>query len=499
MYHILVVEDEKIERETLISILKDHVKDCDEILSARNGLEAVELYKKYHPCLLCADINLPGMNGLDMIREMKKEQAETQYLILSSYNYFEYAQEAIRLGVTDFILKPYNIPSLVETVQRVVKEIRQAHLSDALQEKLNRITPMLERECLYAVVSNESEIEIYRHVHQIDKALCSGLCLVFHELDNTALVNVLLERMRKEGYRCIFEQVHDTGIMLMLYDQIITQEHVHILEEILLDDMFCTLSIGAGPVVNDVSHLHLSFELAREHIGCDGKELHDHLCALQSDTAKQILPIEDEAELLMNCFMMNDETALKKEINRLSEYLMIKQPEDIIRISDTLYVELLEKVKQKYPDLDTQNLHLMALHLSNSLYQDIPLNLNLNIKKIYRLIDEERFRNTSHLVKDALHYIDQNYQKQIVLADLADHLKVSPYHISRLLSASLHKTFTELIAQKRVEASKELLKSGERIKEIANIVGFQGQSYYNKIFKKYTGMTPKEYRNKIKS
>ncbi|WP_306796053.1 helix-turn-helix domain-containing protein [Thomasclavelia ramosa] len=70
-----------------------------------------------------------------------------------------------------------------------------------------------------------------------------------------------------------------------------------------------------------------------------------------------------------------------------------------------------------------------------------------------------------------------------------------PFYLSKLLNNSLFKTFTELVSERRVEASKELLKSGKRIKEIAYEVGFQGQNYFTKIFKKYTGVTPKMYKN----
>ena len=78
---------------------------------------------------------------------------------------------------------------------------------------------------------------------------------------------------------------------------------------------------------------------------------------------------------------------------------------------------------------------------------------------------------------------------------MADALQVSPFYLSKLLNNSLHKTFTELVSERRVEASKELLKSGKRIKEIAYEVGFQGQNYFTKIFKNYTGVTPKMYKN----
>ena len=119
----------------------------------------------------------------------------------------------------------------------------------------------------------------------------------------------------------------------------------------------------------------------------------------------------------------------------------------------------------------------------------------MQMHRLYDPIVEERFRNTNQLVRQTVRYIDANYRKQITLSDMADALQVSPFYLSKLLNNSLHKTFTELVSERRVEASKELLKSGKRIKEIAYEVGFQGQNYFTKIFKKYTGVTPKMYKN----
>ena len=106
-----------------------------------------------------------------------------------------------------------------------------------------------------------------------------------------------------------------------------------------------------------------------------------------------------------------------------------------------------------------------------------------------------RFKNTNHLVRQALKFIDANYRRPITLNDMAEALDVSPFYISKLLNTSMKKTFTELVSERRVEASKELLKTNKRIKEIAYEVGFQGQNYFTKIFKKYTGVTPKVYKN----
>lgn len=118
MYKIMIIEDEQIERETLYKIIQEGFPECQELYAAKNGKEALTLFEEHHPDIILADINIPGINGLEVIRRIRQTAGEVEFLILSSYNYFEYAQEAIRLGVEDFILKPYTIDHLKDALQK---------------------------------------------------------------------------------------------------------------------------------------------------------------------------------------------------------------------------------------------------------------------------------------------------------------------------------------------------------------------------------------------
>lgn len=155
MYKILIIEDEQIERETLYKILHDNFT-LKGLYMAKNGKEALDVFEREKPEIVLADINIPGINGLEVIRRIKQQQQDTSFLVLSSYNYFEYAQEAIRLGVSDFILKPYNIEHLKEVVDRLIHQHREKRKEqqqhDELLEKIEKITPVVENECLYAII-----------------------------------------------------------------------------------------------------------------------------------------------------------------------------------------------------------------------------------------------------------------------------------------------------------------------------------------------------------
>lgn len=105
------------------------------------------------------------------------------------------------------------------------------------------------------------------------------------------------------------------------------------------------------------------------------------------------------------------------------------------------------------------------------------------------------YKQTNHLVKSAMEYIGDKYKKNIMLIDLAKHLGVTPQYMSRVLNAYSDLTFSELVSKDRIEESKILLRGNMKVNEVAFSLGFQSQNYFTKVFKKFTGMTPREYKN----
>ena len=487
MRYILVVEDERIERETLIQILQEHIEDST-VDGAKNGIEALKKANEKQYDMICADINMPGMNGLDMIKQMRTIQLHSQFIILTSYNYFEYAQEAIRLGVCDFILKPYNIQEFIVCIRQHLDKNHQSNTTLQLQA-------MLQRDCLYAIISDIDEIELKRYIRQLYKDICCGFCLVMHDEEETREHrNTCYEVLQQMGYSCIHEVVHGLHIGFVMHTKLFEEEEIKQLIAV-LEGSASRYDIGVGTIVDRVTQFYHSFEIAKNHLG--KKIPIATQFDIQTDKTS-VMPMDDVVQIAYTCIQEDDDTIIKKSLQSICDYFLRSNSETLEDIMKSFYESLIVQMMSAYPTIDHTQISILPFYKRDHVYQDLPLNIYLNLKKLSKLIEEDRYRNTNHFVKEAIKYIDQNYMKQIVLSDLAGHLNISPYYISKLLSNSLHKSFTELISEKRVEASKRLLISDEPIKSIAGKVGFQGQSYFNKIFKKYTGVTPKVYRYKTK-
>ena len=105
-YYIMVVEDEEIEGNALAMVLRYRCRGIREVRVVGNGVSAIELAKECAPDIVLMDINLPGINGLETIRQMQQICGKTRFVIISAHSQFAYAQEALRLGVYDFLVKP---------------------------------------------------------------------------------------------------------------------------------------------------------------------------------------------------------------------------------------------------------------------------------------------------------------------------------------------------------------------------------------------------------
>lgn len=123
MYKVLIIDDEHFIREGMLSIIPWHEYDCEIIGEAENGAEGLEKIIKLKPDIVFTDIRMPKKNGLDMIAEIKSINQDMQVVILTGYREFEYAQQAVRLGVLRFLLKPSKISQIKEAVEDAVKNL----------------------------------------------------------------------------------------------------------------------------------------------------------------------------------------------------------------------------------------------------------------------------------------------------------------------------------------------------------------------------------------
>ena len=148
MYRILLADDESIMLESLKKIIESEYGNECEIHCAKSGRVVVELAQAYPPDICFMDIQMPGISGIQAIREIKKFNSSAVFVIITAYDKFNYAKEAVSLGVEEFLTKPVNKKIILETCVKMMEKVdktRKKRSDDLrIREKLETVVPMIE-------------------------------------------------------------------------------------------------------------------------------------------------------------------------------------------------------------------------------------------------------------------------------------------------------------------------------------------------------------------
>lgn len=134
MYKLLVIDDEPFVRRGIVSLIPFEELGVGEIFEAANGEKGLEIVKEHEPDIVLCDINMPKLNGLDFSKEVKKIKPWIKIAIITGYDYFEYAKQAVKIGVEDYVLKPVSKQDVMEVIANLIKKIEEeAMLKEVLK------------------------------------------------------------------------------------------------------------------------------------------------------------------------------------------------------------------------------------------------------------------------------------------------------------------------------------------------------------------------------
>ena len=135
MLKMIIIEDEKLEREGLVEFFDWNSMDVEIVGTASDGIEGMELAEKIKPDIIITDIKMPGMNGLDMSKKIKEILPKTKIIILTGYGDFKFAKQAIGISVSAYILKPIEEEELINTIKTIVSECKRNLSRDLILDK----------------------------------------------------------------------------------------------------------------------------------------------------------------------------------------------------------------------------------------------------------------------------------------------------------------------------------------------------------------------------
>lgn len=544
MISVFLVEDEIVMREGIRSNINWSAEGYKFVGEAGDGELAYPMIRDLKPDIVITDIRMPFMDGLELSRLIKKELPSTRIIILSGYDDFQYAREAISIGVTDYLLKPISGAQLLEAIGKVSDGIKAEQDQLRFMERYkkereeNRI---LEKRVLFRqlVAGALSMPEILNkgkalginlaagaygivmfQIKVSDESRGEGQITESYSESIEKITSVIRDKYNsKEGIQ-VYEQLGGVFVFLVLGRD--RQETADSMDGLLgdLEDMMSDKSginyyAGTGCVVDRIREVGRSYESASKAFAhrflYDSSRVFDGHC--NTDQAAESAPINmDEIDI-----GKLDRRIVTSFLNNGSSEELLHFVEDFVDntgkgnfqslifrqyISVDLYftvVSFLESIGYSRDEI-TEKLGNIGDGQSSQVDTEKTKDYIHDIlSKALEMRDKVCDSRYSSLINSARSYIYDHYSDEdISLNQVAASVNISPNHFSSVFKKETGETFIEFLTRVRMDKAKELLETTDlKAQEIGYKIGYRDPHYFSYIFKKTQNITPRQYRDKV--
>lgn len=531
LYRIMLVDDEEEVRKAMIRKMDWEQLGFTVAGDAENGEDALEKLELLEPDVVMTDIRMPYMDGLTLVARIREKYPFIKILIFSGYDDFEYAKQAIKYRVTEYILKPVNGEELAEILKRVRisldEEIKQRRNISMLQESYENSLPMLREVFLNDLVSRGAELSgvapklkeygvdildarkwlaAVIHVEQVEQAEEQELYR-HQELIPISVRKLVEDHLKTYGRFTVFNSAEgitliaavdgnnsETGLITLLEDTCKESRRI----------LGISITVGVGYSCDTLQEIRRSYQTAvdalgyRAIVGC-GRTIYINDME-PVNRGKLQFGAGEEAELTAVI-----KFGTKDQIGETLRELAVRM--DDAKVHDNQYqvymltiVNCLIRLMQQY------DLKMSGMFDSEGHYADI-------IKRICRresfveemipiacrmneALNQARDNTTRKVIVEAKEYIQENYADPELSVDvLCRHLHMSPAYFSTVFKKETGQSYVNYLTEVRLQKAEELLEqTDDKTYEIAQKVGYQEQNYFSYVFKKKYGISPTKYR-----
>lgn len=485
--NIVVVDDETPICDWLLYCIQNSSENYT-VSSASNGEEALLLIKEKKPDLVFTDICMPGMNGLELMREVIKFYPFTRFIILTNYAEFSYAKEAISLGAKDYLLK---------------SELRITDIQEILEKTYKLKKELLSNKRLEVLSSGN--IDLYNFYNNIER---NGFADDF---------------WKQQGMK------EDVPFQVLCYQgnsSLYDSEYINFTKEIssLYECKISFLSIAKGSkhkylILQVNNRIQMISGKAAEYIK---KKENVGISSVITERDEMIRGIRESSKALNLSFFKNKPDAFyyAKEENNISldrEKLHSEKKEILYDILQCRFVEAelrlmkcYDKIKKTGPEDSKWAIDFIkriVFAIEDIYYQkygcetkEVEIVLSgcqcmQHCKQIIGSMKNHYYGKHSKSIMDALEYIHMHYTESISMSEVARYVYRAPEYFSRKFKEEVGENFNTYVTLYRLNCAKELLKySNLNVSEIAEQVGFSTPGYFSRLYKRYNGITPDQER-----
>ncbi|MGL1890293.1 MAG: response regulator [Spirochaetaceae bacterium] len=516
---IIIVDDEKKIVKLIKSLIDWNNLSLELVGTANDGISALDLIKNQKPDIVILDMKMPGFNGIELICKAKEIFNDLNFIIISGYKRFEYAHNAIKYGVEDYLLKPVQADELNKALSNILNKVMQRELKISFNGENTLLKNIFEqRNDIPLVIANLTDL----YNVDLSKDLFK-IILLKNDLNTTTLNRNEFIMLQTKTENIVRKKLDDLDLNYFLYNDNnglymllnVNEKSCSYIDTALIDiiedlhsikDLFRNLhtTISVGDCFDDINLIFSKkndvLELIADRIivGCDK--------IITKKRSQKNINIKD----LSYTFIKNDivkYTEILDEINvkrTLDSILMdlLESPDNSGQLSFDVISDILAdvyfilKIRAENPkELENELTNFKDVLNNQSTLSAI---FSLLINKICALIREQKDtkeNREAQPITTAKEYINDNFFMNLTLNEVSEFVEMNPTYFSSLFKKETGIGFLEYLTGIRIEEAKELLGDPKRlISDTASEVGYKDTKHFTKQFKKIVGLSPIEYR-----
>ncbi len=498
MIRLIIVEDEQVIRSGIERHLVWQELGVDEVRSAANADEALEICASFRPDIILSDIRMPGMNGIELCTRFRELLPGSQIIFISGFSDKEYLMAAIRLGAISYVEKPISVPELSKAVAKAVacarRQVRQErdmvhYLLRSCEEGSEKMSEALKLFAQGQQIQNDSRfcIALMRvRAGFGDPQAMGGKCRA--ALDGTAW---------GRGLHLAIDAADEATLILLFssaqpFEQAVPEISRTVLE-IFGREGDCFL--GWGTTVATLEELLGSYHEASLALQCLAyKDWGSFACSSDPRGECQEKPNQTELDRFYRELLDSESDHARQRLEGFYHWLIESHMVLNFNVRN-LYYQYDARISQAQRGLPMQS------RGPNPGFVDSAL----TIREMHEYVseraaiccrDERQNQKNSNAVQSVLDHMDRHFSdRNISIQQLADLVYLSPTYLSGIFKKQVGRTIGQYLTELRMEKARIYLEDPQyRLYQIAEMVGYEDANYFGKIFKKQTGMLPSEYR-----
>lgn len=503
MYRILIVDDEKIERNGIKFLLKQTGIELD-ICEACNGKEAVAFLEQQQVDILLTDIKMPLMDGMELLKMVCPDRPEMKSIIFSGYSEFDYAKTAMKMGVKDYILKPVNPEEFTRAINKVIQELDEQTL---FKNKEAETDTFMKEHILYSLVNGVKSEDIQKKAkgYFVEEEINRYHRMILLEVNDDffgRIGNDLEEIFEKDiGSSFKYLNLNEQQSVLFFEEgeksdyKKIAEDCVNTLEKRYDEKCFAAVSDEMEQPVQDIGN---NFDILEERME---NKFYQTAYRVFMETEKEeenlFTQIDDDTLMkkMKQDIKMKDISSLRQHFEAMCEKYSHNNAFSQV-YTKFIFSNLLKDFYENIPTGKEQTLdqEIEELYLSTD-FQTVMEIINRNINRL-----EKEFASHPHVIHKEIEsvkkYIYENYDKEISVDYLADMVYMAPSYLSHVFKKETGQNLSKFIKAYRMEKAKEMLEeTHNKIVNISYAVGYPNVSYFCQSFREYFGVSPQRYRD----